>query len=192
MELKVRLTVALLATIPATQLTAAALHPRPAIQNPCGDPDALPSDPGVALAMPLDTIEDQPDPFLGRAVTVTGEVEEVFGPRVFTIDEPGWVDWEDEVVVVVPSDLPTAFRPEDRLTVTGTLLSAVSAVLDQTSARLTANHPGDLAGRSVILAQRITICSAAPPDAVLRDDRSRAKETSRWISPHTAQPSVRR
>jgi hypothetical protein len=111
------------------------------------------------LSVPLDTIEDHPDPFLGREIRVDAEVEEVFGPRVFVIDEPGWSDFADEVLVMVPSNrLPVAVvREGDRVTITGRLQSAAEVVRDQEPASVGLNRRVDLADRSVIIASRIEV-----------------------------------
>jgi hypothetical protein len=109
------------------------------------------------LSVPLDTIEDHPDPFLGREISVDGEVEQILGPGAFTIDEPDWVDFDNEVLVIVPSKHLAFVREEDRITVTGTLLSAAEAAVDQESAQIDRDRRGELADRSVIIARRVAV-----------------------------------
>jgi hypothetical protein len=109
------------------------------------------------LSIPLDTIEDHPDPFLGREISVDGEVEQILGPGAFIIDEPGWVDFDNEVLVIVPSKHLAVVREGDRITVIGTLLSAAEAAFDPESAQIERDRRGELADRSVIIAGRIDV-----------------------------------
>ncbi|MEZ5284705.1 MAG: hypothetical protein R2712_07840 [Vicinamibacterales bacterium] len=67
----------------------------------------------------LDDIEDEPMKFVGRTVSVDAEVEKVYGPRLFTIDEPNWMDFDGEVLVHAPNALAALVREGDRVTVTG-------------------------------------------------------------------------
>jgi uncharacterized protein YdeI (BOF family) len=62
---------------------------------------------------------------------VDAEVQDVHGPRVFTIDEPNWGDLEGEILVYVPSNLAALVREDDRVTVTGTVKPFVRAELDR-------------------------------------------------------------
>jgi hypothetical protein len=50
---------------------------------------------------------------------VDAEIEDVLGPRVFTIDEPNWGDLEGEILVYVPTTRAALVRENDRVTVTG-------------------------------------------------------------------------
>ena len=59
---------------------------------------------GVAGAT-IDEITDSPGPFLGQTVTVSGEVDQVLGPRAFTIGGDDFIG-EDELLVVGANDLP--------------------------------------------------------------------------------------
>jgi hypothetical protein len=111
----------------------------------------------ATLSVRLDTIEDHPDPFLGRDVSVDAEVEEIFGPRVFTIDEPGWSDFDTEVLVIMPSEGLAIVREDDRITVTGRLLSAAEAALDEEALQIASDRRDDMAHRSVIVASRIDV-----------------------------------
>jgi hypothetical protein len=71
------------------------------------------------MRITLDDLESNPQQYIGKTVTVDAEVEEVFGPRVFKIDEQNWMDLEGEVLVYVPTDLAALVREDDRVTVTG-------------------------------------------------------------------------
>lgn len=74
-----------------------------------------------ARMVEIDDLEDNPDKYVGQTVRVTGEVEDVFGPRLFTIDEPNWMDFDGETVVYVPADLAATVREDDQITVVGTV-----------------------------------------------------------------------
>ena len=72
-----------------------------------------------AMRVKLDDLEDNPTKYTGKTVTVSGQVEKVFGPRLFTIDEPHWMDVEGETLVYMPTNLAALVRDDDRVTVTG-------------------------------------------------------------------------
>lgn len=74
-----------------------------------------------ARMVEIDDLEDNPDKYVGQTVRVTGEVEDVFGPRLFTIDEPNWMDFDGETVVYVPASLAALVREDDQVTVVGTV-----------------------------------------------------------------------
>jgi hypothetical protein len=108
------------------------------------------------LPVPLDTIEDRPDPFLGRQIRVDAEVEEVLGPRVFTIDEPHWADFDNEVLVIVPSTLaPVIVREKDRITVTGRLQSTPG--LAEELPPVDPNRQDELDDRPILIASRVVV-----------------------------------
>ena len=79
------------------------------------------------MRIPLDNLESNSQQYIGKTVTVDAEVEEVFGPRVFKIDEPNWGDLDGEILVYVPTNLAALVREDDRVTVTGTVKRFVSA-----------------------------------------------------------------
>lgn len=154
----IRRTMRLVVTVLVLQSVSAGLDQRPAIPGVAPESSRSPGpDQYNPLAVPLDTIEDHPDPFLGRDVSVHAEVEEVLGPRVFTIDEPDWADFDNEVLVILPSEGLAIVREDDRITVTGRLLSAADAALDEASPPITLDRQDDMADRSVIIATRIDV-----------------------------------
>ena len=75
----------------------------------------------------VDQLEDNPTTYIGKTVSVDAEIEDVYGPRVFTIDEPNWGDLEGELLVYVPSPLAAIVRENDRVTVTGEVKRFVEA-----------------------------------------------------------------
>jgi hypothetical protein len=76
-------------------------------------------------------LEENPAKYTGKTINVTAEVEEVFGPRLFKIDEPGWADLDGEVLVYLPADLAALVREDDRVTVTGTMATLTKVDLDR-------------------------------------------------------------
>jgi hypothetical protein len=69
----------------------------------------------------LDDLEDNPEQYMNKTVSVDGEIEEVLGPRLFTIDEPNWGDLAGETLVYVPANFAAPVRENDLVTVTGTV-----------------------------------------------------------------------
>jgi hypothetical protein len=110
-----------------------------------------------AARVDLDQIEDNPSQFTGRQVAVDAEVERVFGPRLFTIDEPTWWDLDSEVLVLMRTDLAALVREDDRITVTGTLKPFVAAEFEREWGWLDPDGElvMELSSRPVLVASRI-------------------------------------
>jgi hypothetical protein len=85
----------------------------------------------------LDRLEGHPDQFLGRTVTVEGEVDRVLGPNVFTIDERRWADFEREMPVVVPEPFTAIVRTRAPVRVTGTVQKVPIAQVERVGGLLT-------------------------------------------------------
>jgi hypothetical protein len=77
--------------------------------------------PRQATRVKVDDLEDEPTKYIGQRVSVDAEVETVFGPRMFTIDERSWGDLEGEILVYMPSQFAAFVREDDRVTVEGTV-----------------------------------------------------------------------
>jgi hypothetical protein len=114
-------------------------------------------DSAPATRVDVDQIEDNPSQFTGRQVAVDAEVERVFGPRLFTIDEPTWWDLDREVLVLMPTDLAALVREDDRITVTGTLKPFVAAEFEREWGWLDPDGElvMELSSRPVLVASRI-------------------------------------
>lgn len=84
-----------------------------------------------AMRVSVDDLEDDAMRFTGKTVLVSGEVEKVLGPRLFTIDEPHWADLDGEVLVHMPTALATLVRPDDLVSVTGTIRPFVQADVEE-------------------------------------------------------------
>ena len=105
----------------------------------------------------LDALENDGAQWIGKTVSVDAEVEEVYGPRVFSIDEPNWADLDGEILVYVPSTLAALVREDDRVTVSGTVKKFVKADFENDWGWLDTDNDIDarLSLRPVLVAERI-------------------------------------
>jgi hypothetical protein len=69
----------------------------------------------------LDDLEDNPSKYLGQRISVDAEIEEVYGPRLFTIDEHNWGDLDGEILVLMHTPLAALVNDDDQVTITGTM-----------------------------------------------------------------------
>jgi hypothetical protein len=103
----------------------------------------------------LSALEENPDRYEGRRVSVDASVDEVFGPRLFKIDERHWMDLDGELLVYVPTAAPV--REGDRITITGVVQPFSQVDLD-TDWDLLEWDPSleiELSARPVLVASRI-------------------------------------
>lgn len=84
-----------------------------------------------ATRVTVDQLETNAQKYLGQTVSVDAEVEDVYGPRVFTIDEPNWADLDHEILVYMPTNLAAMVKGDDRVTVTGKVQPFVKADVDR-------------------------------------------------------------
>ena len=105
----------------------------------------------------LDELEENPSAYKGKTVSVDGEVEEVYGPRIFTIDERNWGDLDGELLVLVPSPMAALVRDDDRITVTGTVKPFVEADFEEAWGWLGIGDQAELelSKRPVLVASRV-------------------------------------
>ena len=105
----------------------------------------------------LDDLEDHPRTYLGKTVSVDAEVEDVHGPRLFTIDEPNWADLKGEILVLMPSPLAALVRENDRVTITGTMKPFVRAEVERNWGwlGLDAGTEVEFSAKPVLVASRI-------------------------------------
>ena len=124
------LTVALSGTGAAAQSTGEQ-PPPPKEQQQAQPSQKGNKQPGPPQTVRLSQLEDDAQPYIGRRVTVSGEVEDVIGPRVFKIDERNWADLDGEILVLMQVPLAALVREDDPVTVTGTLRRYVDVEFDR-------------------------------------------------------------
>ena len=109
------------------------------------------------MRLKLDELEDNARKYMGQTVSVDAEVEDVFGPRVFTIDEPNWGDLEGETLVFMPTNLAAFVNENDRVTITGTVKPFLRAEIEREWGWLGFDREleVDLAKKPVLVASRI-------------------------------------
>jgi hypothetical protein len=90
--------------------------------------EAQPGQP--ALRVDIHEFRSQGWKYFGRTVTLDAEVDEVYGPRLFTVDDPAWGDLGGEVLVFARGLGTVAVKDEDRVTVTGTVRTVADSGLD--------------------------------------------------------------
>jgi hypothetical protein len=83
------------------------------------------------MPVSIGDLEDHPNQYIGKTISVTAEVDDVLGPRLFKIDEANWADLDGEILVSVPSALAALVREDDRVTVTGTMKMATKAEIER-------------------------------------------------------------
>lgn len=109
------------------------------------------------MKVAIGDLEENPQKYIGQTLSVTAEVEEVFGPRLFKIDEQDWVDLDGEVLVHVTSPFAALIREEDRVTITGQLKMVATAELERELGWLEPDPDVEIefATRPVLVASRI-------------------------------------
>jgi hypothetical protein len=130
------------------------------------------------LKVSVGDLEEHPTRYVGQTINVTGEVDDVFGPRLFKIDEPDWADLDGEILVFLPGNLAALVRENDRVTVTGTMKQFPQAQVDRELAWLdSAPHDNArLVKRPILMASRVV--GGNSDVAVSIDLRGRTPETS--------------
>jgi hypothetical protein len=76
-------------------------------------------------------LEENARQYMGKTVSVDAEVEEVLGPRLFTIDERNWGDLDGELLVLVETPLAAVVRDEDLITVSGVVKPFLEVNVDK-------------------------------------------------------------
>jgi hypothetical protein len=132
METTMRREVTLYWTLAVTAaLTAVQVNAR-AMQDPSKpQPQPQQQAAGQVQKVDLDELEEKPESYLGKTVTVEGEVDRVLGPHLFTVDERDWVDLERELPVVVPEPFAAIVRTDAPVRVTGVVQKVPIAKIQQ-------------------------------------------------------------
>ena len=111
----------------------------------------------AGMKVSIEDLEENANRYVGQTISVTGEVDDVFGPRLFKIDESNWGDLDGEVLVYLPSNLAALVRENDRVTVTGTMKAALKGELERELGWLEPDPDVEIefAERPVLVASRI-------------------------------------
>lgn len=111
----------------------------------------------AGMKVSVGDLEENPNRYIGQTINVTGEVEDVFGPRLFKIDEQNWGDLDGEVLVYLPTDLAALVREDDRVTITGTMKQFLKVDLERELGWLEREPDVEIefANRPVLVASRI-------------------------------------
>jgi hypothetical protein len=83
-----------------------------------------------AMLVTLGDVEDHPLMYVGKRITVTGEIERILGPRLFSVDERNWIDFDGETLVVVPKTMIAVAREDQPVSITGTVRRFVKADIE--------------------------------------------------------------
>ncbi len=119
------------------------------------------------MKVDLDELETNPEKYVGKTVTVEGEVDRVLGPHLFTIDERNWADLEREMPVVVPEPFAAVVRSDAPVRVTGTVQKVPIAKIEQSPGFFAdVKIRAEIEARPVLLASEVT--TVAPAAVSLR------------------------
>ena len=84
-----------------------------------------------ATSVKLSELEQSPQRYVGQRIRVSGDIQDVLGPRVFKVDEANWADLDPELLVVMEAPLAALVKEDDRITVTGTIRPFVDVRLER-------------------------------------------------------------
>lgn len=79
----------------------------------------------------MDQLDENPQQYLGKSIVVEAEVQEVLGPRLLTIDEYEWFDFDGDTLVLIRAPLAGLVREDARVMITGTLRPFVRAEIER-------------------------------------------------------------
>lgn len=85
-----------------------------------------------AAAPTTEQVAERPVQYLGKELTLIGEVDEVYGDRAFELEGDGWID--DSLLVLTRSPVRLSggmLKDDDRVSVTGTVRSFMVAELER-------------------------------------------------------------
>lgn len=105
----------------------------------------------------IDDLEDHPERYVGKTISVDGEVDDVLGPHLFELEQPAEGDQEGNVFVLLPKTALALVRNNDKVTVTGTVKMFDRGALHREAAwiNLDDDVKEDLAKRPLLIATRI-------------------------------------
>ena len=122
------------------------------------------ADPPRGEKVKIDDVENHPERYVGKVITVDGEVDKVLGPNLFELDQPREGAQEGDVYVMVPRNLLALVRSKDKVTVTGTVMLFDRTKLGREAAWLNLDDDvkPELSKRPLMIATRIVGESAKP------------------------------
>ena len=82
---------------------------------------AIVADSPKGLQVKVDEVEDHPERYFDKVLSIDGKVDEVYGPHLFELDQPDWGAESGDLLVYVPELSMAAVSEDDRVTVTGSL-----------------------------------------------------------------------
>jgi hypothetical protein len=110
-----------------------------------------------AMTVKLDDLEDKPENFVGKTVSVQGEVDKMLGPHLFTIDERGWADPAREMPVSVPAPFSITVKEKAVVRITGTVEKVPIAKLESEVGPIADTRlRTEIANRPVLVATSVT------------------------------------
>lgn len=152
-------------------------------------------------------IAETPGRYYGRAVAVRQEIEDVWSPRVFTLDEDNWLASPDLLVFNPnPVALPGAFEDYDgeRVMVYGTVRPFIRAEFEQDYSWFNATDYEDFGldqwerrpvviASSILTPERAELVSFRPDLALDRSQAQAAARAERWpeMSARWGRPATR-
>lgn len=105
----------------------------------------------------LDELVDKPDRYMGRLLSVDGDIDEVHGANLFVLEEAGSAKQDGEIFVLVAPGLAANLRAETRVTVTGHVkkLTAADLQRDAPWLQVDAKMKDELTKKPVFIATRV-------------------------------------
>ena len=83
------------------------------------------------IRVQLDDLEDNAARYAGQQISVDGEVDDVYGPRLFSIDDPRAGALGGEMLVLMPTSLAALVKENDRVTISGTVRPFVRTEIER-------------------------------------------------------------
>ena len=111
----------------------------------------------IGKRIAFDELEGNLKQYEGQTVSVDAEVDDVFGPRLFTIGAPRWSFLSGEILVLMPTPLAALVSEDDRVTITGTVKPFGRTEVERSRGwlRLDSDDETEFAARPVLVASRI-------------------------------------
>jgi hypothetical protein len=107
----------------------------------------------------VESVSEHPERFLGKTVTLSGEVDHIYGDRAFQLEDQGDVIFEDKVLVLTKSPVRlggVAPRDDDEVVVTGKVRRLQVAELERDLGwDLTPDIEKEFGSKAVVVADSI-------------------------------------